>query len=282
MKESKYWEVQFKFKYPQNPDEDIRVTGNTESLGNWDYNIAPKLIYDSKKKLWKTKAYIKIPASFNLEYKYLIFSNGEFKKWEEIEKNRTVSLPEKEKLIFSDKENNPETTVIKHFAKSKRAVSGDLFIKKSSSKNHFKVFDTNNNSNSSLNIYNQNSGEINNPKLIGKKRKSDKNIKNEKKEQEIKALFKEILDICNEISNFNNDIIKKEDQNSINTDSDNIETTLKINNAPIATIYLNGEIINKVYVFKTQKSFVKENEIISQLKHIKKNISSILNKLKKN
>ena len=158
----------------------------------------------------------------------------------------------------------------------------DLFIKKSSSKNHFKVFDTNNNSNSSLNIYNQNSGEINNPKLIGKKRKSDKNIKNEKKEQEIKALFKEILDICNEISNFNNDIIKKEDQNSINTDSDNIETTLKINNAPIATIYLNGEIINKVYVFKTQKSFVKENEIISQLKHIKKNISSILNKLKKN
>ena len=133
MKESKNWEVQFKFKYPQNPDEDIRVTGNTESLGNWDYNIAPKLFYDSKKKLWKTKTYIKIPASFNLEYKYLIFKNGEFEKWEEIEKNRTVSLPEKEKLIFSDKENNPETTVIKHFAKSKRAVSGDLFIKKSQS-----------------------------------------------------------------------------------------------------------------------------------------------------
>jgi len=158
----------------------------------------------------------------------------------------------------------------------------NLFIKKSSSKNHFKVFDTSNNSGSSLNIYNQNSGEINNPKLIGKKRKSDKNSKNEKKEQEIKALFKEILDICNEISNFNNDIIKKEDQNSINTDSDNIETTIKINNDPIATIYLNGEIINKVYVFKDKKFFVKENEIISQLKHIRKNISSILNKLKKN
>ena len=55
MKESKYWEVQFKFKYPKNPDEDIRVTVNTESLGNWNYDIAPKLIYDSKNKYWKTK-----------------------------------------------------------------------------------------------------------------------------------------------------------------------------------------------------------------------------------
>ena len=161
-------------------------------------------------------------------------------------------------------------------------IGSNLIIKKNSSKNHFKVFDTNNNNNSSLNIYNQNTGETNSQKLIGKKRKSDKNSKNEKKEQEIKALFKEILDICNEISNFNNDIIKKEDQNSVNTDSDNIETTLKINNDPIATIYLNGEIINKVYVFKTQKYIVKENEIILQLKHIKKNISSILNKLKIN
>ena len=67
MKETKYWEVKFKFKYPKNPGEEVRVTGNTESLGNWNLDIAPKLIYDSKKELWKTKAYLKIPASFNLE-----------------------------------------------------------------------------------------------------------------------------------------------------------------------------------------------------------------------
>ena len=158
----------------------------------------------------------------------------------------------------------------------------NLYIKKNSSKNHFKVFDTNNNSSSSNIFFNQNSGEINSLKLIGKKRKFDKNNKNEKKEQEIKVLYKEILDICNEISNFNNDIIRKEDQNSsINTDNDNIETTLKINNKSLATFYLNGEIINKVYVFKTQKFYVKENEIISQLKQIKRSISLILNKLKK-
>ena len=34
MKETKYWEVKFKFKYPKNPGEEVRVTGNTESLGN--------------------------------------------------------------------------------------------------------------------------------------------------------------------------------------------------------------------------------------------------------
>ena len=123
MKESKYWEVQFKFKYPKNPDEDIRVTGNTDSLGNWNYEIAPKLIYDSKNKYWKTKAYIKIPALFNLEYKYLIFKNNEFEKFEEIEENRKVSLPGKEKLIFNDEENNPKPNVTKQFDKIKKKVS---------------------------------------------------------------------------------------------------------------------------------------------------------------
>ena len=208
--------------------------------------------------------------------------------------NLNIQVLAKEEKNIINKSNIPSINNSfnnKSFNSNESSINGNgngvgsgsnLFIKKTISKNHFKVYDINNNSNSSLNIYNQNSGEINSPKLIGKKRKSEKNGKNEKKEQEIKALFKEILDICNEISNFNNDIIKKEDQNSINTDSDNIETTLKINNDPIATIFVNGEIINKVYVFKTQKYFVKENEIISQLKHIKKNISSILNKLKKN
>ena len=122
MKESKYWEVQFKFKYPKNPDEDVRVTGNTDSLGKWNYDIAPKLIYDSKNKYWKTKAYIKIPALFNLEYKYLIFKNNEFEKFEEIEENRKVSLPGKEKLVFNDEENNPKTNVTKQFDIIKKKI----------------------------------------------------------------------------------------------------------------------------------------------------------------
>ena len=122
MKENKYWEVKFKFKYPKNPGEEVRVTGNTDSLGNWNYDLAPKLIYDSKNEFWKTKTYIKIPASFKLEYKYLIFKDGEFEKFEDIETNRKVDVPEKEKLVFTDEENNPETIVKKHFAKNKKKV----------------------------------------------------------------------------------------------------------------------------------------------------------------
>ena len=123
MKESKYWEVKFKFNYPKNPGEEVRVTGNTDSLGNWNHDLAPKLIYDSKKEFWKTRAYIKIPASFNLVYKYLIFKDGEFEKYEDIETNRKVAVPEKEKLVFTDEENNPETIVKKHFAKNKKSSS---------------------------------------------------------------------------------------------------------------------------------------------------------------
>ena len=138
MKESKYWEVKFKFKYPKNPGEEVRVTGNTESLGNWNLDIAPKLIYDSKKELWKTKAYLKIPASFNLEYKYLIFKEEIFDKWEDIESNRKVVMPEKEKLVFSDEDNNPETYVKKHYAKNKKKAGDSSKNLKSTSKSNSK------------------------------------------------------------------------------------------------------------------------------------------------
>ena len=125
MKESQYWEVKFKFKYPKIPGEEIRVTGNTESLGNWNYDSAPKLFFDPKKNCWKTKIFIKIPASFNLEYKYLIYKNNKFEKEEDIESNRKVEMPEKEKLIFSDEQNNSETSVMKYYAKNKKKVSNE-------------------------------------------------------------------------------------------------------------------------------------------------------------
>ena len=126
MKETKYWEVKFKYKYPNNPGEDIRVTGNTESLGNWNYDLAPKLFYDPKKECWKTKTYIKIPDSFDLEYKYLLYKDDKFQKYEEIDTNRKVSLPERETLIFSDEQNNPDTKVIKYFTKNKKKVTTKL------------------------------------------------------------------------------------------------------------------------------------------------------------
>lgn len=146
-------------------------------------------------------------------------------------------------------------------------------------KNHFKVIEPLNN-NSQNNIFSLSSNEAESPKLIGKKRKQQNNI--EKIEEEKKTLFNDILFICNEISIIKNDIIKKEEQNNQTIDNENVETTLIINNIPIATIYLNRDIVYKIYTFKNKKTAIKENEILSSLKQIKKSINSILNKLRKN
>jgi len=146
-------------------------------------------------------------------------------------------------------------------------------------KNHFKVIEPLNN-NSQNNIFSLSSNEAESPKLIGKKRKLQNNT--EKIEEEKKILFNDILVICNEISIIKNDIIKKEEQNNQTIDNENVETTLIINNIPIATIYLNRDIVYKIYIFKNKKTAIKENEILSALKQIKKNINSILNKLRKN
>ena len=146
-------------------------------------------------------------------------------------------------------------------------------------KNHFKVIEPLNN-NTLNNIFSLSSNEAESPKLIGRKRKQQNNI--EKIEEEKKTLFNDILVLCNEISILKNDIIKKEEQNNQNIDNENVETTLIINNIPIATIYLNRNIVYKIYSFKNKKTAIKENEILSALKHIKKSINSILNKLRKN
>ena len=134
------------------------------------------------------------------------------------------------------------------------------------------------------NIYKQNSGEISDQKLIGKKRMQNKDYEdnNRKKEIEIYSLFNDILNICNEFSILNNEIIKKEEQNYMSNENEKIETTISINNNKIVTIYLNGGIINKVYVFENNKILIKENEILHELEIMKKKMNKLLNKLKKN
>ena len=150
-------------------------------------------------------------------------------------------------------------------------------------KNHFTITEPlNNNIISENNLLSKNSGKINAKRLIGKKRKLQ-NINNniDKIEKNKKLLFNEILIICQEISTFKNDVILTEEQNNLKINDDNIETTLIIKNKPIAKFYLNNNIVNKIYIFKNGNNIIKENEILSQLKQIKKNLNSILNKLKK-
>lgn len=73
-----------------------------------------------------------------LEYKYLIFRDEIFDKWEDIETNRKVAIPEKEKLVFSDEDNNPETNIKKHYAKNKKKGGYSSKNLKSSSKSNSK------------------------------------------------------------------------------------------------------------------------------------------------
>ena len=162
MKESKYWEVKFKFKYPKNPGEDIRVSGSTDSLGNWNIELASKLIYDAKKEHWKIKNYIKISASFNLEYKYLIFKDDHFEKWQDIETNRKVELPEKKKLVFSDEKDDPKTNVKKHLAKTKKKGDSSINLKtslKATKSQKAKKFQQNKKSKNKITDFNGNEDE---------------------------------------------------------------------------------------------------------------------------
>ena len=177
----------------------------------------------------------------------------------------TQSLKEKEKIIINKNGSNSSNN------------SNENNININNSINQFKIFDN------SFNIFFKKSNEKPNfQKIIGKKRKNENENDNSMNIMEKeKTIFNEILITCHEISNFNNEIIKKEEQNNIEMSNENIETTLIINNNPIVTIYFNGDEINKIYDFNKKKIIINENDILSHLKQIKKKMNIILNKLKK-
>ena len=131
MKENKFWEVKFKFNYPKESAEDIRVVGNVESLGMGNIDQAVKLTYDQKKGYWETKSYVKIPVAFDLEYKFLIFKDNSFLKEEELNIPRKVAIPDQEKLILSAEKDLPVTNIQRHFAKIKNKSSKDVNSKNS-------------------------------------------------------------------------------------------------------------------------------------------------------
>jgi len=117
MDTKKYCFVKFKYIYNPEEFEDVRILGNTDSLGNWDINKAIKLSLNKKEaNSWITQK-IKIELFFNLEYKYLIFKNNELKKWEDITNNdnRKINLTKKENLILLDKPQffSPQITIEK-------------------------------------------------------------------------------------------------------------------------------------------------------------------------
>ena len=105
MEETKYCFLQFKFLRHTYPGEEVFITGNTPSLGNWSIDKSEKMVTNSTEyPLWKSKENIKVPQNYEIQYKYLIFKNGKFFQWEKTENNmnRKVKVGNYFRLVVLD------------------------------------------------------------------------------------------------------------------------------------------------------------------------------------
>lgn len=114
MDEPKYCFVQFKLNYRTilgkikfliKLGEDIRIVGDIPELGNWDPNKSEKLITSKTDfPIWKSKENIKVKQNSEINYKYVIFQDGKFSKWEQIpnDLNRTVHIKNYIRVVIYD------------------------------------------------------------------------------------------------------------------------------------------------------------------------------------
>ena len=117
MSEQKYCLVQFKYTCNLSDDEEPRVVGSTSELGNWNVYKAEKMIYGkSDVPIWKTKENIKIFQNTFLEYKYIIFKNGKFNRWEDLPNNtnRSVNISDNNRITLWDREGDPHCKLEKN------------------------------------------------------------------------------------------------------------------------------------------------------------------------
>ena len=123
MEENSLCFIQFKYSCKINEDEEIRIVGNKEELGNWDYNKSKKLSL-LKIDTWFLFESINIPQNTTIEYKYVIFKNDQFVKWEELpyNVNRKVFIPDKIHIIINDKQNDPNSKVEEKKTKKKEST----------------------------------------------------------------------------------------------------------------------------------------------------------------
>lgn len=104
-KEKDYSLVELKCTYKTHREEELRVVGNIDALGNWDVNKAIKMtnIYFP---IWSTREYIKVPNNTEVEYKYLVYKYNEFHNWERLDttKNRKIPSLQSYALVKKDHE----------------------------------------------------------------------------------------------------------------------------------------------------------------------------------
>ena len=116
MEEQKYCYFQFKYLCNLKEGEEVRVVGSIEELGNWDIKKSEKLMFSKLDiPIWKSKENIKIPQNSTFEYKYVIYKNGNFDRWENIPShiNRKFTILNMIRVIILDKENNINSQIEK-------------------------------------------------------------------------------------------------------------------------------------------------------------------------
>ena len=112
MGENEFCYVQFKYECLIAEGEEVRIVGNKEELGNWDINQAEKLSI-SNINVWKSRENIEIPINTTVEYKYVIFKNDKFERWEELpnNENRKVFIENKFKVLVIDKQGDSNSKI---------------------------------------------------------------------------------------------------------------------------------------------------------------------------
>ena len=101
-KQNNYCFVQFKINQITSPGEEIHITGNVPSLGEWHVDKSEKMVTNQQEyPLWKSKENIKVQQDTEIQYKYLIFNRGKFKCWEN-SANRRVKIGKFCKIVIMD------------------------------------------------------------------------------------------------------------------------------------------------------------------------------------
>ena len=94
--------VQFQLYQETINGEEIHITGNIPSLGQWDVYKSEKMITNKKDyPTWKSRENIVAQQDTEIQYKYVIFYNKKFKCWENHE-NRRVKIGKFYKVVIKD------------------------------------------------------------------------------------------------------------------------------------------------------------------------------------
>ena len=134
----------------------------------------------------------------------------------------------------------------------------------------------------SFKINSKSSNSSGKDKSFKEKKRKRVNSNNNENKDETKKLFNDILNICQNISNAQNNLIEIKKESAELLNEDNIETTIISGNKEVAKIYLNDNIVKKIYINKSNRTFTEEKEICDSLKKIKRELNKVLNKLTKN